>query len=62
MTAVTTGSAIADEFATLSNINAAFNGLICKLDLLSCKNLPWVGTWHIEPSLDDFLHSPPVLG
>lgn len=61
MTAVTTSSVIVDELATVSNMNSVFNRFICKLDLLSYKNLLWVGTWRKGFSLDDFLCSPSVL-
>lgn len=61
MTAVTTSSVIVDELVAVSNINSVFNRCICKLDLLSYKNLLRVGTWRIGLSLDDFLHSPSVL-
>lgn len=61
MTAVTTSSVAVDELVTVSNINSVSSRFVCKLDLLSHKNLLWVGTWRIGPSLDVFLHSPSVL-
>lgn len=56
-----TSSGVVDELVSVSNINSAFNRFICKLVLLSYKNLLWIGTWHGGLSLDDFLHSPSVL-